>query len=64
MSLQQRHSVNNKNNGDIILTASESDPTETMATAKPVWDVVNGVWANNKAAVHQGEIPSPLWIFG
>lgn len=28
------------------------------------WDAVAGVWVGDKAAGHQGDIPSPLWIFG
>lgn len=32
--------------------------------AEAVWDAEAGEWAGQKAAGHEGEIPSPLWIFG
>eukprot|EP00903_Cladosiphon_okamuranus_P010190 g9649.t1 len=37
-----------------------------MATSSdgPVWDAEAGVWVGDKAAGHEGDIPSPLWIFG
>lgn len=36
----------------------------TEAPAAAVWDAAAGVWIGDKAAGHEGDIPSPLWIFG
>lgn len=38
--------------------------TTTMANGPAVWDDEAGVWIGDKAAGHEGDIPSPLWIFG
>ncbi len=38
--------------------------TATMSSGPAVWDDEAGVWVGGKAAGHEGDVPSPLWIFG
>lgn len=46
-------------------TSTMSAATGTGETpAAAVWDGAAGVWVGDKAAGHEGDIPSPLWIFG
>lgn len=36
----------------------------SSATGEASWDAAEGVWVGDKAAGFEGEVPSPLWIFG
>lgn len=42
--------------------------TETRMTSsargEASWDAAAGVWVGDKAVGFEGEVPSPLWIFG
>lgn len=41
-----------------------SAASHTMTARAGVWDADQGVWIGDKAAGHEGIVPSPLWIFG
>ncbi|CAN0129184.1 unnamed protein product [Pylaiella littoralis] len=48
------------------MSSSESGAAEISpaAAAAAAWDAEAGVWVGDRAAGHEGSIPSPLWIFG
>ena len=51
--------------GELFSRARMSSSASTAAdTPAAVWDPAAGVWVGDKAAGHEGDLPSPLWIFG
>ena len=43
---------------------SAATGTAETPAAVAVWDDAAGVWVGDKATGHEGDMPSPLWIFG
>lgn len=55
---------NNSSSENMDASVSAAAAAATAAAARPAWDAEAGSWVDNKAADFDGEIPSPLCIFG
>ena len=48
----------------VLVKLARNRHARTPKANQPAWDAVNGVWAGDRAASSNCEIPDPLWIFG